>query len=479
MPSLADLPDLTGFFSYSRRDDEHSQGSLSRLRAQIYNELRLQLGFNFKLWQDTEAIAEGTEWEGEIQRAISESVFFIPIVTPSSVASIHCRKEFEAFLDREEALGRKNLVFPLLYVRVPALEKEELWRQDPLLGIIGRRQYFDWQRFRHRSFSESASAEKIEQFCRSIVESLQQEWMSPEQRRAAEEAQARRIAEQARRDGEEKIRQQADAEARRRIERERRAAAEAEAHLVAEQARWAQEEKRQRADAEAWPQAQQQRRAEEGEGWRLTDQARRDQEKKKYPQEDTDAWEAAEGERWVEERRYIAPAEKQRQRAIIIILVITLVALVPFVLWSTYSSPDKTATVPPATPPTVGVPSVAVPGKPGNVPPVAVPSKPANVPLKPRDVQGCKSIRTVNKSGGNDIAILADDNSEAANAAQSARSAAEQDGFNVASYARQRLQEDEVSVAAYVAQLRKANVAIVCGSVSPSFWLKLKIGIFN
>src|ERR1700709_1179214 len=111
MPSLAELPDLTGFFSYSRRDDEHSQGSLSRLRAQIYNELRLQLGFNFKLWQDTVAIPEGALWEGEINKGISESVFFIPIVTPSSVASKHCRMEFEAFLRREQELGRKNLVF--------------------------------------------------------------------------------------------------------------------------------------------------------------------------------------------------------------------------------------------------------------------------------------------------------------------------------------------------------------------------------
>ncbi|MEA2821877.1 MAG: hypothetical protein QOJ86_3881 [Bradyrhizobium sp.] len=235
MPSLAELPDLTGFFSYSRRDDEHSQGSLSRLRAQIFNELRLQLGLNFKLWQDTVAIPEGTEWEGEIKRAICESVFFIPIVTPSSVASTYCRMEFEAFLEREAALGRKNLVFPLLYVRVPALEKEELWRQDPLLSIIGRRQYFDWQRFRHRSFTEGEIAEKIEQFCRNIVESLQQPWISPADRRAAEEAEARRMADKARRDQAEKERQQA--ERRQNAEQDRRAAEQAEAQRIADQIR--------------------------------------------------------------------------------------------------------------------------------------------------------------------------------------------------------------------------------------------------
>jgi hypothetical protein len=42
MSSLADLPELVGFFSYSRRDDEHSQGSLSRLRARMPIHLQLQ-----------------------------------------------------------------------------------------------------------------------------------------------------------------------------------------------------------------------------------------------------------------------------------------------------------------------------------------------------------------------------------------------------------------------------------------------------
>jgi flagellar biosynthesis GTPase FlhF len=262
MLSLAELPDLTGFFSYSRRDDEHSQGSLSRLRAQIYNELRLQLGFNFRLWQDAVAIPEGTLWEGEIKRAISESVFFIPIVTPSSVASIHCRMEFESFLARERALDRNNLIFPLLYVRVPALEKEELWRQDPLLDIIGRRQYFDWQRFRHRNFTEAETAEKIEQYCRNIVESLQQPWVSPAERRAAEEAQARRMAEQVRREKEEKARQHAEAKAREKAEQEHRAA---ETRGLAAQARRNNEEKA----------AQERRAADEAEAQRIASEARR------------------------------------------------------------------------------------------------------------------------------------------------------------------------------------------------------------
>jgi flagellar biosynthesis GTPase FlhF len=342
MPSLAELPDLTGFFSYSRRDDEHSQGSLSDLRRQIYNELRLQLGFDFKLWQDTEAIPEGTEWESEIQRAISDSVFFIPIVTPSSVASRHCRVEFQAFLDREEALGRKNLVFPLLYVRVPALEKEELWRHDPLLSIIGRRQYMDWQKFRHHSSTEAEVKRRIGRFCRNIVESLQQSWASPAERQAGEEPQTERVAKQNRRNQEQKHRQQTEAEAWPWVEQERRAAAEAEAQRVVEQARRDQEEKkRQQADVEAWQQAERQRRAdEEAEAQLLFDQARRYQEEKKQQQAAYTksrqkaeqgrgaAADEAEAQRLPDQERLRAATETDRSFASAVIFVLKAVGVI-------------------------------------------------------------------------------------------------------------------------------------------------------
>ena len=175
MSSLADLPELVGFFSYSRRDDEHSQGSLSRLRARIFSELRLQLGRDFRLWQDTAAIPDGALWEDEIRRAISGAVFFIPIVTPSAVHSEHCRFEFDAFLRREAELGRSDLVFPVLYVTVEELEHEDQWRRDDVLRTIGSRQYLDWRPLRHLDPSSTEVGQKIEQFCRSVAQALRKE----------------------------------------------------------------------------------------------------------------------------------------------------------------------------------------------------------------------------------------------------------------------------------------------------------------
>jgi hypothetical protein len=117
MSCLDDLPELVGFFSYSREDDEGSRGALSALRESIQHELRAQLGRStrkFRLWQDKEAIAVGQLWEAEIKTAIRQSVFLIPIITPTAVKSPYCKFELDAFLAREAELGRADLVFPIL-----------------------------------------------------------------------------------------------------------------------------------------------------------------------------------------------------------------------------------------------------------------------------------------------------------------------------------------------------------------------------
>jgi hypothetical protein len=73
MSLLADAPDLVGFFSYSREDDEGSGGKLSKLRARIQEELRAQLGRtkrDFRLWQDKSAIQHGELWGESIKSAL-------------------------------------------------------------------------------------------------------------------------------------------------------------------------------------------------------------------------------------------------------------------------------------------------------------------------------------------------------------------------------------------------------------------------
>jgi hypothetical protein len=186
MSTLAELSEIVGFFSYSREDDEAYKGRLSALRESIQQELGAQLGRSkttFRLWQDKAAIAPGKLWESEINAAVTQSAFFIPIVTPRMINSRYCQFEFDAFLAREKALARTDLIFPILYVPVAALQDEAQWRDHPVLSVIGKRQYVDWQIFRYSDVQSPAQLEAIARFCATIVDSLRQPAQSAEERR--------------------------------------------------------------------------------------------------------------------------------------------------------------------------------------------------------------------------------------------------------------------------------------------------------
>jgi hypothetical protein len=196
MSPLTDLPELIGFFSYSRDDDEDSNGALSALRDRIQREVRGQLGRSmktFRLWQDKEAIAPGRLWEEEIKTAVRQAVFFIPIITPTVVRSPHCKFELESFLAREAELGRSDLVFPILYIRVPELEDSARQKNDPVLSIIARRQYLDWRDLRHRDVDSSDVKGAIERFCAKICDALDRSPITSQERGAADAAPPPRV----------------------------------------------------------------------------------------------------------------------------------------------------------------------------------------------------------------------------------------------------------------------------------------------
>ena len=277
MSSLSDLPEVIGFFSYSREDDKSYKGRLSALREGIQDELSAQLGRSkttFRLWQDREAIAPGRLWESEIKTAVEQSVFFIPIVTPRAVNSNYCKFEFEAFLARERALGRADLVFPILYVPVPALQNEAQWRDHPVLSAIAKRQYVDWQTFRYSDVNTPAMREAVGRFCLKIVEALHHSWQSPEERQRSEEAAAKQRTEDQRRQQEAETKRHAEEDARRTKD-------EADAQRIAEERKQQDTEAKRRADeagrhkraeAEARQRAQEERLGRDVEAKQRADQ---------------------------------------------------------------------------------------------------------------------------------------------------------------------------------------------------------------
>jgi tetratricopeptide (TPR) repeat protein len=344
MSSLADLPELIGFFSYSREDDDGSHGALSTLRERIQNELRAQLGRSFKsfrLWQDKEAIAPGKLWENEIKTAVEQAVFFIPIITPTVVRSPFCKFELDSFLAREQALGRSDLVFPILYMRVPSLEDSGSQQSDPVLSLIAKRQYVDWREFRHRDLNSTEMKERVEWFCENVVKALHAPWVTPEERQQAAEAEARRGAEkEQRRQDEERRRKTAEEQERQHLESE--AAASREAEESARQAAVAEaESQRRERDAAAVRQAEAQRIAEE--------QRRQQAEAERLAQEEKDRVRAAEAARLAEKEMQnrkaaseaAAPSDTSLRRTLTIGALGTIAAIVAIAIWLVERPPSE------------------------------------------------------------------------------------------------------------------------------------------
>jgi formylglycine-generating enzyme len=144
----------TGFWSYTRDDDGVSAGRLSLLRVFLTGELRARTGRSagVRIFQDVATIPYGAEWDREIGKALSQSSFFIPIVTPGFVQSQMCCLELIRFREHEAALGRSDLIFPLHYIDTDDLDPDRTADCfDPsALRLLRARQMFDFRDMRFR-----------------------------------------------------------------------------------------------------------------------------------------------------------------------------------------------------------------------------------------------------------------------------------------------------------------------------------------
>ena len=149
------------------------------------------------------------------------------MVSPSAVKSPFCQFEIDSFIKREGALGRDDLVFPILYITVPELDGSAR-QSDPVLSVVADRQYVDWRPIRYQDVNSPEVKRAVGQLCAVIARKLRAQWISPEERRAIDE-QKKGI--------EEERRQQAEEAKRKTEEEERRNIAEAQRQAEKERSR--------------------------------------------------------------------------------------------------------------------------------------------------------------------------------------------------------------------------------------------------
>lgn len=160
------------FMSYVHREDEYYGGFITKLCQKLSAAICLQTGSPFKIFYDRTDIGWGENWRERIIASINNVTFFIPVVTPSYLTSEECRKEFIQFLNREDSLGRRDLIFPI-YWRGKQLEDPEMGQEYyDLIKAIKSHQWIDWRELRYSQIGDPNVLRQIDVLAEHIERAL-------------------------------------------------------------------------------------------------------------------------------------------------------------------------------------------------------------------------------------------------------------------------------------------------------------------
>ncbi|CCG09408.1 Serine/threonine protein kinase [Pararhodospirillum photometricum DSM 122] len=167
---------LAGFWSYTRFDDDHEGGRITRLRERLERSIRFVTGADLPIFQDRKDIGFGENWERRITKSLDETLLLFPVMTPSFLTSVACRQEVLAFAKRQEALKRDDLILPISYFLTGQKNASPLLLADPeareVAEILKRHQSEDWHSLRGTPETDPAYRDAIERLARRVEEAL-------------------------------------------------------------------------------------------------------------------------------------------------------------------------------------------------------------------------------------------------------------------------------------------------------------------
>jgi hypothetical protein len=137
----------TAFWSYARSDDDGADGQIRRLKEQLDRAYKRHSGDDLESFFDRQGehrIEWGDEWWGKISQTIARTMFFIAVISPSYLKSDICRREFMEFWEKASASAERELLLPILWVKVYPQSDDE----HKIWNIAKERHYVDWTRIR-------------------------------------------------------------------------------------------------------------------------------------------------------------------------------------------------------------------------------------------------------------------------------------------------------------------------------------------
>ena len=158
--------------SYVREDDDHEAGRLTTLRERLEGEVKMQTGSPFPIFQDRNDIEWGNHWKTRIGEDLDAVTFLIPIITPSFFQSAACRSEFEQFREREQEMGRADLILPIYYVEADEFSDEATRATDEMAKVLLSRQYTDWRDLRFEPLTSARVGQMLAGMAKQIKKAL-------------------------------------------------------------------------------------------------------------------------------------------------------------------------------------------------------------------------------------------------------------------------------------------------------------------
>lgn len=155
--------------SYTRIDDDYTDQKISQLRDRLSIAVQVQTGSRLRIFQPHHDIQWGQHTRNRIAQVIQQVSLFIPVITPSYFTDADCRTELALFLEREQQLGRTDLVLPILYLKTPLLTNPG---SDALARTIAERRPADWCNLRAAALDSPEVRTFLEQMAAQVIERL-------------------------------------------------------------------------------------------------------------------------------------------------------------------------------------------------------------------------------------------------------------------------------------------------------------------
>lgn len=160
--------EIAGFLSYVREDDLADAERITELRRRLEAEIRMQTGDAFSIFQDRDDIFTGERWRSRIENSIDDTSLLIAVITPSFLKRENCRTEVRLFIDREQRLGRDDLIIPILYINTPALKDAD----DEIAVNLASRQYFNWTELRFEDFESNRVRRELADLALQVIDTI-------------------------------------------------------------------------------------------------------------------------------------------------------------------------------------------------------------------------------------------------------------------------------------------------------------------